>query len=186
MKCRERKAVSPVEILANDHFTAIPYDCSELTGLASDGVVKAGTIVPSNDANAIGVLLYDVTIDENPNAAAVVHGFIKLSALPEAVAAAAKTALKGITFVDDEQNPNPMFTVTYDANGGTGEVTDSSSPYAYGAEVTVKAGSTLTGPDSKTFSGWALTKDAAVKNDDYDPSDKFTITSNITLYAVYA
>ena len=65
-------------------------------------------------------------------------------------------------------------------------MTDSSSPYAYGAEVTVKAGSTLTGPDSKTFSGWALTKDAAVKNDDYDPSDKFTITSNITLYAVYA
>lgn len=54
MKCRERKAVSPVEILANDHFTAIPYDCSELTGLASDGVIKAGTIVPSNDANAIG------------------------------------------------------------------------------------------------------------------------------------
>jgi len=70
-------------ILANDHFVAINYDCSALSSLATDGVISAGTIIPSNDSNAIGVLLNDVYIDEDPNGAIIIHGFIDKSKLPE-------------------------------------------------------------------------------------------------------
>lgn len=63
-------------------------------------IVKAGTIYPSNDANAKGVVFtdYDVT-DGDQNMAIVHHGFIKKAALPVAPSAAAITALKMIEFV---------------------------------------------------------------------------------------
>lgn len=176
------------EILHNDHYVAIPYNCSAIDA-NSDGVIPAGTIVPKNDATAIGVLLNDVVKAENPNGTVVIHGFVKPSKLPAAPSVAAITALAsgGVRFLNAEGVPlNAKCTVTYDANGGTGSVTDSSSPYAYGAEVTVKPSTGLTPPASKTFSGWALTADAAAKDDSYDPSDKFVITKSITLYAVYA
>ena len=85
MKFKNTSVGNTKEILANDHYVAIPYDCSSLTA-DSDGIVKAGTIVPANDATAIGVLLYDVKKDDNPNGAVVVHGFIVKSKLPTAPA----------------------------------------------------------------------------------------------------
>lgn len=97
MKFTTKSVASGVNILANDHFVAISYDCSDLE--ATDGIVKAGTIVPANDATAIGVLLNDITVAENPNGAVVIHGFIDKNKLPVAPAEAAITALKGITFM---------------------------------------------------------------------------------------
>ena len=97
MKFKETQALSGVNILANDHYVSIPYDCSDVAD--ESGVIKAGTIIPTNDENAIGVLLYDVVKDDNPNGAVVIHGFIdknKLSVKPEATAI---TALKGIMFL---------------------------------------------------------------------------------------
>lgn len=85
-------------ILANDHYVAIPYDCTELTALATDGVIPAGTIIPANDATAKGVLLSDVVLAENPNGTIVVHGFIKKSKLP--AEPAATVALPLVVFVD--------------------------------------------------------------------------------------
>lgn len=109
MKYKNASFTPQKEILANDHFVAVPYDCSSLTA-DSDGVVKAGTIVPKNDGTAIGVLLYDVTPDDNPNGAVVIHGFVKKSKLPEqpsedtatgdTKSVGAVTALKQITFLD--------------------------------------------------------------------------------------
>ncbi len=94
----EKKDVSVrKEILMNDHYVAVPYDCSKLT--ATNGVVPAGTIVPANDANATGILLHDVVVAENPNGTVVVHGFIRAAKLPTEPATAAKTALKQITFM---------------------------------------------------------------------------------------
>ena len=187
MKFTKTTVTSGVNILANDHFVGIPYNCKDLASLATGNVIPAGTIIPANDATAIGVLLNDVKLDENPNGTIVIHGFIRTEKLPVAPTDAVKTALKGITFLNASGIPaDSKLTVTYDANGGTGTVTDSSSPYNYGAEVTVQAGTSLTGPDSKTFQGWALTDDAAAKNDAYDPSDKFNITENMTFYAVWA
>lgn len=94
----ESKSVSTrKEILANDHYAAIPFNCAEIAD--TDGVIPAGTIVPANDATAIGVLLCDVQKTENPNGTAVVHGFIRAEKLPEAPAETAKTALHQITFM---------------------------------------------------------------------------------------
>ena len=82
MKYTEKTFVNKKEILYNSEYVAKPYDCSALEA-DENGVIKAGTIVPANDATAIGVLLSDVIKDENPNGTIVIHGFIKKAALPE-------------------------------------------------------------------------------------------------------
>jgi hypothetical protein len=89
------KTTQSKEILANDHYVAIAYDCSSLA--TDNGIVKAGTIVPANDATAIGVLLYDVMPAVNPNGAVVIHGFIKKNSLP--VAPADTVAISQVTFI---------------------------------------------------------------------------------------
>lgn len=107
MKFTTKEVTSSVNILANDHYVAIPYDCSKLTSLATDGVIKEGTIIPANDATAIGVLLNPVVLAENSNGTVVIHGFIATSKLPEApsedvaspASTGAKTVLKQITFM---------------------------------------------------------------------------------------
>ena len=88
------------EILYNAHYVAVPFDCTDLSSLATNGVIPAGTIVPANDETATGILLHDVTLAENPNGTAVVDGFIKVAKLPETPDADALTALKKITFMD--------------------------------------------------------------------------------------
>ena len=73
----------------------------------------------------------------------------------------------------------PRYTVTYDANGGSGTMTDSNSPYDSGSTVTV-----LNNSFTKTnanFYKWNTVADGS--GTDYDPADTFTITSNVTLYA---
>lgn len=78
MKFKTTDIGQPNTILANDHFVAVNYNCSELT-TDDDGVVKAGTII-----DGVGVLLNDVYPDENPNGAVVIHGFIDRDKLPTA------------------------------------------------------------------------------------------------------
>lgn len=87
------------EILYNAHYVAVPFDCTALTSLATNGVIPAGTIVPANDETATGILLHDVTLAENPNGTAVVDGFINVAKLPDTPDADALTALKKITFM---------------------------------------------------------------------------------------
>lgn len=99
MKFTYKNVVQGVNILANDHYVAIPYDCTALTALATDGVIKEGTIIPANDATAKGVLLNPVVLAENPNGTIVIHGFVNKGKLPAEPAAAAVTALKGVTFM---------------------------------------------------------------------------------------
>lgn len=86
------------EILYNDHYVAIPYDCTALASLATDSIIPAGTLIPSNDAQAKGVLLHDVDLAENPNGTIVIHGFIKKSKLP--AAPASTVALAQVMFMD--------------------------------------------------------------------------------------
>lgn len=110
MKMREISYDSPKQILAiPDHYVALGY--KHLRATASDPgiatlvegryVVKAGTIYPANDATAIGVVLndYDVT-DGDQMMAVVVHGFVKVAALPAAPAPAAIPAMKQISFIN--------------------------------------------------------------------------------------
>lgn len=98
-----------IQILATpDHYVAFGYKHAKGTsgtpGLSvlEEGryIVKAGTIYPANDATAIGVILndYDVT-DGDAMMAVVVHGFVKVAALPEVPSSAAVSAMQQIAFV---------------------------------------------------------------------------------------
>lgn len=98
MKFTTKSFAQGVNILANDHYVAIPYDCTALAALATNGVIPAGTMIPANDATAIGVLFTDVVLAENPNGTVVIHGFIKKSKLP--VAPADTVKISQITFID--------------------------------------------------------------------------------------
>lgn len=81
MKFKTYSVSGTKEILYNDHYVAQPYDCSAIEANA-EGIIPAGTIVPANDATAIGVLLHDVKKDDNPNGTIVIHGFIRKDKLP--------------------------------------------------------------------------------------------------------
>lgn len=87
-----------------DHYVALPYKLSKGSSLAVDvqgrKIVKAGTVFPSNDGAAVGVVMhdYDVT-DGDQQAAIILHGFIKLGSLPVAPSAAAEAALTSISFL---------------------------------------------------------------------------------------
>lgn len=74
------------------------------------------------------------------------------------------------------------YTVTYEANGGSGEMTDDSSPYANGATVTVKANG-FTAPEGKKFTNWSTRSDNS--GESYDEADTFAIYANTTLYAIW-
>ena len=98
MKFTDKSVAQGKNILANDHFVAIPYDCTELSSLATDGIIPEGTIIPANDATAKGVLLNPVVLAENPNGTIVIHGFIKKSKLP--AAPASTVAIPTVVFLD--------------------------------------------------------------------------------------
>ena len=76
----ENVIAGDVEILASKDYQAIPAKIA-VAGGADSTVVKAGTpILPTGlsttGSGAIGILLYDVDVAANPNAAVVVQGII--------------------------------------------------------------------------------------------------------------
>ena len=105
MRFTETPVTVTNEILYNDAYVAIPYDCTALTSLATNGVIPAGTVIPANGATAIGVLLHDVTLAENPNGTIVVDGFINEAKMPAAPVAAAISALSNIHFMAADGKP---------------------------------------------------------------------------------
>ena len=72
------------------------------------------------------------------------------------------------------------FTLTYNANGGTGTMTDPSSPYTDGSTVTVMSNG-FTAPSGKIFDGWNTAANGSGVS--YAPGATFTIMDNTTLYA---
>lgn len=182
-----KNIAADVGILYNDHYVALPYDCTDLAALATDGTIPAGTLIPANDATAFGVLLSPVVLAENPNGTVVVDGFINVDKIPTAPSAAAIAALTKITFMNSEGRMVKKVGVTYNkgaAVSGTAP-TDSNSPYAYGATVTVLGNTgTLVGPTGTTvFDGWNTEADGS--GTAYAASDTFTITDDVTLYAQF-
>lgn len=92
---------------------------------------------------------------------------------------------KGDTFTITEnttlyaQWQKVAYTVTYDANGGTGKVADPNN-YAVNDVVTVLSGKGLS-KDGSTFSGWNTAADGSGVS--YVAGSTFTITGNVILYA---
>lgn len=98
----KKESVEQINFLKSAHFISFTTQV-ESTGVTAgaDGrkVVKAGTILPKNDATAKGILLTDVDVTEGPQPGAlVVEGYVLEARLPVAPDATAKTALKEIKF----------------------------------------------------------------------------------------
>ncbi len=74
------------------------------------------------------------------------------------------------------ETPKTTYTITFNANGGTGSV--ASITEVAGTEITLPE-STFT-KDGNIFAGWATTADGDVS---YSDKAKITLTGNITLYA---
>ena len=72
-----------------------------------------------------------------------------------------------------------VYTLTYDANGGRGTMTDENSPYQGGSTVTVLDNEFYW--TRHTFTGWNTEADGS--GTAYQPGDTFEISSDVTLYA---
>lgn len=95
-----RADFSRVNFLASEKFQAFTTHVPAASPLAVNGVIKAGTVFPSNDASAQGILLHDVDLRNGDNVASlIVEGYVLEARLPVVVDAAAKTALKDIRFL---------------------------------------------------------------------------------------
>ena len=92
-------------------------------------------------------------------------------------------AVKDITITDKEPAPEPVvtkYTVSYDANGGTGTI--ESVEVTAGESITVSDGTGLTAPEGKEFAGWAKTDSAQSAT----VTSPFTPDKDTILYAVWA
>lgn len=159
MKVKEIEYGAPAkQILAiPDHYVALGFKHAKADantpGLATliDGryVVKAGTIYPANDATAIGVVLndYDVT-DGDAMMAVVIHGFIKVAALPAVPSANAIGALKQITF-------NPLIDMGITLTGTKAAITvgDTEDP----DPVVFKLANATFRDGAETLTNWTIT-----------------------------
>lgn len=70
-------------------------------------------------------------------------------------------------------------TVTYDVNGGTGDIAAATA--IAGNTINLDDGAGITPPTDKVFKGWATTDDAEAA----DVTSPYTVTEDVTLYAVY-
>ena len=83
----------------------------------------------------------------------------------------------------DPQLPATQFAVIYKANGGSGVMIDSESPYASGSSATVLSNA-FDAPAGKAFVAWNTEADGSGRR--YAPGDTITITETIRLYAQWA
>jgi hypothetical protein len=91
-----------INFLASSKVQAFTYQVSD-AGVAADAngkkIVKAGTILPANDATAEGILYTDVDVTNGPQPGSlIVEAYVLEDRLPVAPATEAKTALTKITF----------------------------------------------------------------------------------------
>ena len=101
-----------IEILASNDYQAIPVKVAGTT------VLKAGTPVTADGesttgAGAVGILLYDVDPNKNPNGSAVVQGIIDSTKAQEHSAVTYVSALY-------EALPGIVFRTNIGAQGATG------------------------------------------------------------------
>lgn len=130
-------------------YVAAPQKFSQDSSLAVNvngrKIIKAGTIYPSNDASALGIVFNDLDVTEgDQNGAILVFGFVKTNALPVAPTAAAKSALNMIKFF-------PLGgTVTYNVTKNlsnvniSNEAIDAEAGKTYEATLTATEGFTMT------------------------------------------
>jgi fimbrial isopeptide formation D2 family protein/uncharacterized repeat protein (TIGR02543 family) len=129
---------------------------------------------------------------------------LKFTVVSNATGNITNTARLFVTPVGDDEVPDPIppvpetvppatpvppvgpFTVTYNGNGNTSgsAPVDSDSPYVSESNVTVMSKGSLY-RNNYDFEGWSLNSNANRADSAYDPGDRFGITGNITLYAIW-
>lgn len=113
--------------LQDSHYTAMTMAIETNSALAVDEdgekILKAGTVYPSNDASALGIVLKDVILDAEKERfttfSLITHGHIDEDLLPAKVNAAAKTALNNIVFSSEHPSsgvPAEMFVLAQPAS----------------------------------------------------------------------
>lgn len=95
MHVKPKQTVEQINFLASAKFHSFTYQ--------ADKSFKAGEIYPSNDADAVGIVINDVTVDATTGTAAqpigvIVEGYILKDRLTEAPTEAAEAALNEIKF----------------------------------------------------------------------------------------
>ncbi len=102
IQTKNGRAYAPGYFLAHEECTRETREIAQ-TGVQADEdglkIVKGGTIYPSNDANAIGIIYEDVDVTSgNMPGSVVTAGTVYESRLTDELSNAAKTALKGLGF----------------------------------------------------------------------------------------
>ncbi|MCR5459056.1 MAG: choice-of-anchor J domain-containing protein [Acetatifactor sp.] len=82
--------------------------------------------------------------------------------------------------VTGDANAVAKYSVTYDANGGSGAMTDPGSPYDKDTQATVMSNAFMA-PTGKRFVSWNTKADESGTT--YQPGDRFAVTNNVRLYA---
>ena len=163
MKSTEYGAPAKQILAIPDHYVALAFKharaVSGSTGLAvlEEGryIVKAGTIYPANNSTAIGVILndYDVT-DGDAQMAVVIHGFIKVAALPTVPASDAITAMKQITF-------NPLISIGLTLTGTKASIAVGATADPAAVVFTLANAEFRDGVE--TLSNWTIAGEATTK-----------------------
>lgn len=167
VKAIEYGAPAPQILATPDHYVALGFRHEKATsgtpGLATlvEGryIVKAGTIYPSNDSAAIGIVLndYDVT-DGDAMMAVIVHGFVKTAALPVVPIANALAAMKQISFVPHSGS----YTIGFETFNDLKYVVGANTATTKTISVTLTDGMTFRDA-AKTKSNWTIAGESATK-----------------------
>lgn len=119
-------------------------------------IVSAGTVFPSNDGSAVGIVFTDVDVTHGDHEGSVMLAGRVLKERLD-VQSAAETPLKtsGIVFVDAPE-VSRGYKVTYEKDDGTGTPPVDTNEYQDGSYAPVSTDYPLT-KASNTQTGWALT-----------------------------
>lgn len=159
----------------------------QTNGLYYDsGATTASTLVGGADINTTSnvhwdtanqQLIYETSHTFNKQTSAYTHHFAAMLSGIDYIGANLAMPVTASVTID----PLVSYTITYDANGGTG------AP----AAMTKWQGETVTISSTKptrtnyTFLGWSTSASATVQDDAYDPGDLYSADANLTLYAVW-
>lgn len=140
-------------------------------------IVAAGTVFPSNDAQAVGIVLEDVDVTNgNMPGSVLVAGRVLEDGLSIQTTAKNALAAKGIVF-SDAPAISRGYTVTYDKNDGAGTPPVDANSYFDGSVAKVSTEYPLT-KSNNTQTGWSTSKGGAAV-------DEVEMTGDVTLYPVW-
>lgn len=100
----EQTHVDEIGFIESGHYVSFPFKVDSTTTGVTNGVLPAGSIIPSNDAKAEAVTINDVDVSHGAEmVGGIVDGFINAKRIPVVPTTNAITALKKISFSNLEE-----------------------------------------------------------------------------------